>query len=32
LKVHGDAEDDLMSLDDKDAEEVERERERVKHS
>jgi low affinity Fe/Cu permease len=32
LKVHNDADDDLMKLDDKDAEEVEQEREKVKNS
>ena len=32
LKVHGDANNEIMSLDDKDAEEVERERKRVKRS
>jgi low affinity Fe/Cu permease len=32
LKVHGDAEDELMSIDDKDAEEVERDRDKVKAS
>lgn len=31
LKVHGDAQDELMNVDDKDAEEVEREREMVRH-
>ena len=32
LKVHGDANNEIISLDDKDAEEVERERKRVKGS
>ena len=32
LKVHGGAEDELMSIDDKDAEEVEHDREKVKAS
>lgn len=32
LKVHGDAKNSLMTIDDKDAEEVERERERVRSS
>jgi low affinity Fe/Cu permease len=32
LKVHGDAEDELMSIDDKDAEEIERDRDKVKAS
>jgi low affinity Fe/Cu permease len=32
LKVHGDANNAIMSLDDKDADEVERERKRVKRS
>ena len=32
LKVHGDAKNSLMTIDDKDAEEVERERERVRRS
>ena len=32
LKVHGDANNEIVSLDDKDAEEVERERMRVKGS
>jgi low affinity Fe/Cu permease len=32
LKIHGEAEDELMSIDDKDAEEVERDRARVKAS
>jgi len=32
LKVHNDADDDLTKLDDKDAEEVEQEREKVKQS
>ncbi len=32
LKVHGDANNAIISLDDKDADEVERERKRVKRS
>ena len=32
LKVHGDAEDELMSIDDKDAEEIESDRNKVKAS
>ncbi|MCA1361276.1 low affinity iron permease family protein [Bradyrhizobium sp. IC3069] len=32
LKVHGDAKNSLMTIDDKDAEEVERERDRVRRS
>jgi low affinity Fe/Cu permease len=32
LKVHGDAQDELMSVDEKDAEEIERDRDKVKAS
>jgi low affinity Fe/Cu permease len=32
LKVHGDADDELMSVDDKDAEEVERDRDNIRAS
>jgi low affinity Fe/Cu permease len=32
LKVHGDAEDELMGIDEKDAEEIERDRDKVKAS